>query len=283
MHRLVEHYGLVPAQVAGHSVGELLAAHVAGVVALEDALKLVAVRGRLAQSLPSATAVAVRADEQRVRAALANRRSEAAVAAVNAPGQTVVSGTRDAVLDLAVRWRGEGLHVTPLASCHALHSPLAEPILDALAATAAEIVYRQPRIPVISTTGGPEAASTDIATPGHWVSHARAAVRFLDGVRALHDAGATTMLEIGPSPVLTPLARRTLGPGSHHLIALQRPGRPETESFLAGLAAAHVAGATVAWRAHHASSRSGEDTVPTYPFQSSAYWHVRPPSGGGVK
>nr|WP_225320898.1 acyltransferase domain-containing protein [Streptomyces luteolifulvus] len=266
--RLLESVGLKPDFVAGHSIGELAAAHVAGVLTLVDAARLVVARGRLMQALPAGGAMAsVRADEAEVRAALIEG---VEIAAVNGPRSVVISGTEDGVTETIDKLHGH--KVTRLRVSHAFHSPLMEPMLADLAEVASQLHYNSPLIPVISTLTG-QPVTDDLCDPQYWVRQVREPVRFADAVTALTDQGATTFLELGPDTVLAAMAEDTL-PADTHVIATQRRDRHEAHTLLTALGALHTRGTDVDFTALHPGRHI--DDLPTYPFQRDHYWLTTP-------
>jgi amino acid adenylation domain-containing protein len=266
--RLWRSWGVEPAAVLGHSVGEYVAACVAGVFDLPDALRLVAARGRLMQSLPAGGAMlSVAAPE----AELTDLGVD--VAAVNAPGRTVLSGPGEAIRRAARLLEARGLRSKPLRVSHAFHSRLMDPILSEFQSLAAGITYRPPRIPLISNLNGKR---TDVAYAGYWVRQLREPVRFADGVQALKAEGCDLFLEIGPKPVLISLGRDCLPDEDGAVwVASLHPPRDEREQMLAGLGRLYEAGVDADWRGFHRFHRGRRGrrvALPTYPFQRERYW-----------
>ncbi|MGW6396502.1 SDR family NAD(P)-dependent oxidoreductase, partial [Streptomyces sp. NPDC055103] len=269
--RLLERDGFVPDAVAGHSIGELAAAHAAGVLSLEDAAALVAARGRLMQSArPGGAMVAIQATEAELVPDLAEYAGRLALAAVNGPDSVVVSGDADAAGELATRWAGRGRKTRALRVSHAFHSPHMDGVLDEFRRVAASLTYHAPRIPVVSTVTGAVATADELSSPAYWAEQIRQAVRFHDAVRTLEDDGTTVFVEVGPDAVLTALATGSFTSGDSTALALLRAGRPETDTYTAGLARAHVVGA----RGDLAALYPGAARVdlPTYAFRREHYW-----------
>ncbi|HEV2638275.1 MAG TPA: SDR family NAD(P)-dependent oxidoreductase [Actinocrinis sp.] len=272
LYRLLGSWELYPDVLIGHSVGEISAAHVAGVLSPADAATLVCARGRLMQALPVGGAMtAVQAAEADVLPLLTPGVS---LAAVNGPKATVLSGAADEVAALADRLAAAGSKTKALTVSHAFHSALMEPMLDEFRAVLATLTWRPARLPVMSNVTG-TLAGPELSTPDYWVRHVRAAVRFADCVtNALALAPATTFLELGPDGVLTALAqdsaRECAQGAAAGFAATVRAGRPEPETLLAGLAAAWTRGAPVGWLRLLPAGRPVE--LPTYPFQRRTYW-----------
>ncbi|MFC8147836.1 beta-ketoacyl synthase N-terminal-like domain-containing protein, partial [Streptomyces paradoxus] len=269
--RLAEHHGLTPDFLLGHSIGEVTAAHLAGVLDLPDACVLVAERGRLMQAAREGGAMAaVEAGEDAVRAALAPYGHRVAVAGVNGPRSTVISGGADAVDELTARFKKEGARVKRLPVSHAFHSPHMDEILDEFRAIAADLTFHEPRIPIVSNVTGELATAEDLASPDYWARHIREAVRFLDGVRLLEAAGVTEWLELGPDGVLSALVAESLEQASGAVTPALRRGRTEPEVFAAALGQLAARGADVRWDTVFPGAQ-GTD-LPFYAFQRQRHW-----------
>ncbi|MCJ0875864.1 acyltransferase domain-containing protein, partial [Streptomyces sp. AP-93] len=288
--RLAESWGLRPDGLLGHSIGELAAAHVAGVLSLADACTLVAARGRLMQALPTGGAMlSVLATEEQVAAELMRREHQVAIAAVNGPASTVISGDADTVAELDSLFTAQGFKTRRLRVSHAFHSPHMDPMLNEFRTIVAELSFQEPQIEVTSNVTGRTATAEELTSPDYWVRHVREAVRFHDGLTALADTGFTTFLELGPDAVLTALAQSSLdsrpGPVTTSAPTLRR-GRPEAETFTVAVAEAHVRGADVDWSAVYAGSGARRVELPTYPFQRQRFWMEAPdtaPAAGSVE
>ncbi|MCP2258873.1 Acyl transferase domain-containing protein [Streptoalloteichus tenebrarius] len=278
--RLLDHWGVRPDLVAGHSIGELAAAHVAGVLSLADACLLVAARGRLMQALPEGGAmVSVQASEVEVAPRLAGLESRVGIAAVNSPTSLVISGDEGTVLELAAEWAEAGRRTRRLVVSHAFHSPLMDPMLDEFREVAARITFAAPRIPLVSTLTGELVTGEELASPDYWVRHVRRTVRFADGVRSLTAGGASAVVEVGPGSALATLVQQCTVDSPVVLTPTLRSGRPETESVLTALARLHVEGVTVGWPAFFTGTGAEAVDLPTYAFQRRHYWPDTTPTG----
>jgi polyene macrolide polyketide synthase len=275
--------GLEPDLLAGHSIGEIAAAHISGVLDLPDAAKLVAARGRLMGALPAGGAMAaIEATEAEVAESIEGKEDELAIAAVNGPSSTVISGAEGAVEAVRAEWEESGRKTKRLAVSHAFHSPLIESMLEDFAKVAEGLEYHEPRIPIVSNLTGELLTPEQATDPAYWVRHAREPVRFADAVATLAAQGASTYLELGPDPVLCAIARECLGDDEQAaFVSTLRKGRPEAGALTAAIAHAHAAGARVDWGAFFAGTGAGRVPLPTYPFQRERYWLDSPQGGAG--
>ncbi|WP_413116534.1 type I polyketide synthase [Streptomyces sp. CY1] len=268
LYRLVASWGVAPDFVVGHSVGELVAAHVAGVFSLEDACALVAARGRLMQALPEGGAmVSLQAAEAEVLPHLAGYEDRVSVAAVNGPAATVISGEESAVLAVA---EAVGVKSKRLSVSHAFHSPLMEGMLAEFAEAAGRIGYSAPRLAIVSNVTG-ELAGEEVCSPEYWVRHVRQAVRFGDGIRFLERQGVTRYVEIGPAGVLSAMGRDCVSEAAA-FIPLLRKDRDEVEALSSGVAQVHAHGGDVDWERVFAGRGARRVELPTYAFQRQRYW-----------
>ncbi|NJP45313.1 type I polyketide synthase [Actinacidiphila epipremni] len=275
LNRLLESLGLRPDLLAGHSIGEVAAAHAAGTLTLPDAVTLVAARGRLMQELPAGGAmVSVKAAPEEVAEVLAGHDDPAApagIAALNGPEAVVVAGAEPTVLAVAQELAARGRRTRRLRVSHAFHSALMDPMLDAFGEVVAGLELRAPALPVVSTLTGAPVDPAHFTTPGYWVDHARHAVRFADAVSALHGLGATTFVELGPDGALSGLVRACLRDGAAAALPTLRGDRYEPGVLAAALAQAHVRGVPVDLAALHGPG-ARRVPLPTYAFQRARHW-----------
>ena len=268
-------WGVEPSLVLGHSVGEYVAACVAGVFDLEDALRLIAERGRLMQTMPTGAMAAVFADETRVSRAVEPYARTVALAAVNGPASTVISGAASDVDAIRARLKAAGIDSTPLAVSHAFHSPLVEPILDEFEQAAALVAGREPRITFISNLTGSPARGRDLSA-AYWRRHARQPVRFADSIRAANALGYQVFVEVGPSPVLLGLAARCLPDAEVKWLPSLRRGQADWPVMLQTLAALYLAGVQIDWDGFDRGYGRRRLVLPSYPFQRRRYWFHEP-------
>ncbi len=269
--RLLESWGVRPDFVMGHSIGELSAAHVAGVLSLENAAVLVAARGRFMQALPAGGAmIAIQATEEEVRPLLV---PEVGVAAVNAPASVVISGAQEAVAAVAEQLRADGRRVRRLAVSHAFHSPLMDAMIDEFGTVASGLAIDKPTIPIVSNVTG-QLAGDDFASAAYWKRHIREAVRFADSIRFAHSAGASRFLEVGPSSGLTASIEESLPDAPVTTMSALRKDRPEPATLIDAVAQGFVTGMDVNWRAALGSAgfKANFVELPTYAFERRRFW-----------
>ncbi|MFS7880254.1 type I polyketide synthase, partial [Streptomyces asiaticus] len=285
LYRLLEHWGVTPDVLIGHSIGEIAAAHVAGVFSLEDACTLVAARGRLMQALPEGGAmVAIEVSEEEIAGSLAGREAEVSIAAVNGPTAVVISGDEGAVLEIAAQWSEQGRKTSRLRVSHAFHSPRMDAMLDDFRRVVRGLSFQSPTLALVSNVTGEPVGADDVCSPEYWVRHVREAVRFADGVRSLAAQGVTAYIEVGPDGVLSAMARDCLAgetASAPAVVPVLRKGRPDAQALMAGLTEAHVHGVTVDWERVFAGRGARTVELPTYPFQRRLYWLEGTNAGSG--
>lgn len=274
-------WGITPLTVIGHSIGEYVGACLAGVMSLDQMLKLVAARGRLMQALPSGGAMAaIAADEATVASVAAPFGDTVSIAAVNAPDQTVISGQAADVRAVAERFAAQGVRVRPLTVSHAFHSALLDPMLDGFEREVAQVSLFAPGLRVISNVTGQIADAAQMTSPSYWRRHARHAVRFADGMRTVASLRPDVCLEVGPHPSLLSAVEHAFSGGSTALIATLRKGRDDWEHLLEAAGTLWLRGGALDWRAVYAAARPRRIPLPTYPWQRARYWfHVKPNAG----
>ncbi|MET9701204.1 type I polyketide synthase [Streptomyces sp. NPDC006529] len=272
LYRLVESWGLRPDFLSGHSIGEIAAAHVAGVLSLGDACALVAARGRLMQALPSGgVMVAIEASEDEVLPLLTEG---IGIAAVNGPASVVVSGDEGAAEAVAGAFAARGRKTKRLTVSHAFHSPHMDGMLGDFRKVVEELTFAAPRIPIVSNLTG-ALVSDEMGSADFWVRHVREAVRFADGIGALEAAGVTTYVELGPDGVLSALGQDCTTDAASAFLPALRAGRPAAETLATALAQIFTRGVPLDWQAYSAAATTGAAQwldLPTYAFQSVRHW-----------
>jgi acyl transferase domain-containing protein/NADPH:quinone reductase-like Zn-dependent oxidoreductase/NAD(P)-dependent dehydrogenase (short-subunit alcohol dehydrogenase family)/acyl carrier protein len=266
-------WGIRPHAVLGHSVGEYVAACVAGAISLEDAIKLIVERARLMQALPAGGMMAaVFADETKVAGAAARYPEQVSIAAINGPDHTVISGASEPVLALLQGFAAEGISARRLAVSHAFHSPLMNPMLDEFEQMVAGLRFAPLRIPLISNVTG------RMLEPGHTLEatycrrHVRETVRFSAGIAALAEQGFQIFLELGPGPTLLGMGRKCMPEMAGHWLASLRKGQDEWQVLLKSLAQLYTAGADIDWSGFDRDYQRHRVPLPTYPFERERYW-----------
>ncbi|WP_394814039.1 type I polyketide synthase [Streptomyces litchfieldiae] len=279
LYRLLTHHGVTPDYLIGHSIGELTAAHLAGVLSLEDAATLVTARARLMQAAtPGGAMIAIQAPEADVAAAIEGLADKLSIAAVNSPTSTVIAGDTEAAEEIAARFKDAGHRTRKLTVSHAFHSPHMDPVLEEFRAVAATLTYHPATIPVVSNVTGALATDDQLTSPDYWTDHIRGAVRYHHGITTLDDLGTSVYLELGPQETLTALTRECLGEASFAAVPTLRRGRPEPLALTAALGQLHVHGVSPDWRRVFAGLGGRRVDLPTYAFDEQRFWY-RVPAG----
>ncbi|MEM9506113.1 MAG: alpha/beta fold hydrolase [Cyanobacteria bacterium P01_E01_bin.35] len=279
-------WGVEPTALVGHSVGEYVAATVAGVFNLADALKLVATRGKLMQSLShEGDMFAVFSDEATVKSGIAPFGEQIAIAAINSQQSIVISGATAAVQEVVSKFEAQGIKSKQLKVSHAFHSPLMKPILAEFRTVAESISYQPPQIKLISNVTG-KVATEAIATPDYWVNHVVAPVRFADGMTSLQAEQCNIFLEVGSKPILLGMGRSIFPPNGAADIAWLpslRPRKQDWQQVLASLSYLYVKGVEINWHQVTLDPECHKIALPTYPFQRQSYWLTREATSNSSK
>lgn len=264
-------WGVVPDAVMGHSLGEYVAACVAGVFSLEEGMTMVAERARLMQGVRTEGAmISVAASERVLAEKIASKYPDVSIAAVNGPKRCVVSGAKATVEALATELATAGLQSTTLKVSHAFHSPLMAEILEDFLKVAANVHYRAPQIPLLSNVTG--TVSAEVTSPAYWVRHVMEPVRYLDAIMELQRLGIGVFLEVGPEPVLLSLAGHLVSAETSLLPSLKK-GIADVERMLRTAGELWTKGVNIDWHSYYAGKRvSLCPSLPTYPFQRKRYW-----------
>lgn len=276
MARLWLSWGIRPTVLIGHSIGEVVAATIAGLFSLADAAKLVAARGRLMGSVRAPggmISVPLAAEDL---ADLVEAYPDVAVAAINAPGRTVLSGGADALTEITGTLAARETEAKRLTVSHAFHSPLMAEVVDEFRAEIADIEFRQPEVTLVSTVTGQVARWRDLADVDYWVRQIVAPVDFLGAMRAARKRGKHVFIEVGPGSTLTSLAKRCVNAADHSWLTSLRRSDVDAESLPAAVAKAYTAGLSVSWPDFHAGAHHRKIDLPTYPFERKTYWLSTP-------
>ncbi len=270
--QLWQSWGIKPDVVMGHSVGEYVAATIAGVFSLEDGLKLIAHRGRLMQQLPpTGEMVAVMASLEKVNQLIAPYKQKVAIAAINGLQSIVISGAAEAIGTVKEILESEGIKTKQLQVSHAFHSPLMEPMMGSFETVANQITYNQPRMTLISNVTG-TTADDSITTANYWVNHVRQPVKFAQSMETLHQEGYEVFLEIGPKPILLGMGRECLMGTKKLWLPSLRFGKSDWQQMLQSLGQLYVQGVKVDWLGFDKGYSCQKVVLPTYPWQRKSYW-----------
>ena len=273
--RLWMRWGIQPEALIGHSLGEFVAACLSGVFSVDDALRLVAERGRLMQAMPRGSMIVLALSEADARSLIG---PDLSIAAVNGPAQCVISGPDAAVSALEAVLEARGIERTRLQTSHAFHSAMMDGALDRFRAEASAVRYSEPRIPYVSNVTGTWATAADAMSPDYWARHLRATVRFDDGISVVLQDPERALLEVGPGQALSGLARRAARDKAVTVIASMRrhdDSQADEAALLSALGRLWAAGAAVDWNAVHAGEQRHRVRLPTYPFEREHYSLIR--------
>jgi malonyl CoA-acyl carrier protein transacylase len=272
LYQLWKSWGIQPNIVMGHSVGEYVAACVAGIFSLEEALKLIADRGKLMQQLPSGgEMVSVMATEEKIKSIIADYSDKVAIAAINSPQSIVISGNSQEIKAIVEALTKQAIKTKQLKVSHAFHSPLMTPMLKEFEQLANSITYNQPQIPIISNVTG-KVADENIATAQYWVNHIIQPVQFAKSIETLHKLEYEIFVEIGPKPILLGMGRECNPENTGLWLPSMRPGMNEWQQLISSLASLYTAGITIDWSGVHRDNPGKKVTLPNYPFQRERYW-----------
>jgi len=272
LYELWESWGIQPSVVLGHSIGEYVAACVAGVFNLEDGLRLVAARGRLMQALPEGSMAAVFAEEERVAEVIRPYQDRVSIAALNAPKSIVISGEKVAAKEVIEILKQEGVEAKPLTVFHPFHSPSMYPMVDEFKRLASQIKYSKPQIPVISNITGKPIDGAETDWPDYWARHIRNPVRFYESMKTLEEKGYEVFLEVGSSPILSGLGRQCLPNRKGLWLTSLRRGQSDWKQLLATLAKLYINGMEIDWLGFDKPYHRQKVAIPTYPFQRRRFW-----------
>ncbi|MGA8528327.1 MAG: beta-ketoacyl synthase N-terminal-like domain-containing protein [Acidobacteriaceae bacterium] len=266
-------WGIEPSLVLGHSLGEYVAATVAGLLTLEDGLRLVQARAELMDRLTVRGGMrAVAADAEQVRAALAGWENEVAIAAINGPASVVISGAEKGLAAVTEKLEVTGVRVRALEVSHAFHSPLLEPMLDEFEARASKVSYGKPRVRIVSNLTGRVAAVGEMGSARYWREHMRQTVQFHAGLQTAVAAGCATFIEIGPQPHLRAIAAKTDAGLADRIRASMTRNGCAYRQMCESLAQLYVEGQAVNWTGFDRGWRRSRVALPTYPFERERYW-----------
>ncbi|MFB2983432.1 beta-ketoacyl synthase N-terminal-like domain-containing protein [Microseira sp. BLCC-F43] len=264
-------WGVHPQALIGHSIGEYVAATIAGVFTLEEALKLVAIRGQLMQQLPTGKMLSISLSESEVKPLLGD---ELAIAAINSDRLCVVSGAEHAIARLQDRLTSQNINCRQLHTSHAFHSAMMNPILETFAEEVKKVNLKSPKIPFISNVTGTWITAAEAVDPNYWGQHLRQTVRFAAGIAELLKQPERILLEIGPGRTLSTFAKQHQSQGQIVLTSMRHPQDLQSDlAFLLNtLGRLWLAGVQIDWSAFYAKERRYRVPLPTYPFERQRYW-----------
>ena len=272
LYQLWKSWGIKPDVVMGHSVGEYVAATVAGVFSLEDGLKLIAHRGKLMQELPAGgEMVAVMASETKITPMIEPHTEKVSLAAINGLESVVISGEAKTLEKIISQLQSEGIKTKKLKVSHAFHSPLMEPILEEFQAIAKKITYHLPQISLISNLTGSR-ADENITKAEYWVEHIRQAVRFAQSIETIEKLGYEVFLEIGPKPILLGMGKQCSSKDIGVWLPSLREGIDDWQQMIFSLAQLYLQGVKIDWQGFERHYTREKVVLPTYPFQKKRYW-----------
>ncbi|MEU1689500.1 SDR family NAD(P)-dependent oxidoreductase [Micromonospora sp. NPDC005707] len=269
MVRLLDSFGVRPDFLIGHSIGELTATHIAGVLNLDDAARLVATRARLMHAMPPGAMLAVTAPLDRIQPLL-DAYPDVSLAGHNSPTSLVLAGNPDDIESIASHLAADGVRARKLHVAHAFHSAHTDPILDDFREAAAQVTYRPAALPIVSNLTGQLATDEQLSDPDYWTRHIRETVSYAAGTETLHSLGVTHYIEVGPDATLSTLTQETLTDAT--AIPTQQRGHDGTTTLLTALATAHTSGIDVDWTPLLPATPTPPVPLPTYPFQHRRYW-----------
>jgi len=270
--QLWQSWGIKPDIVMGHSVGEYVAATVAGVFSLDDGLKLIAARARLMQALPQdGEMVSLLASEAKALTAIQPYAQDISLAAINGPESVVISGKRDVIKTVVAALQAEGIKTKKLTVSHGFHSPLMEPIRADFAKIARQVSFASPRITFVSNVTG-QVATDEVTTPEYWCNHICQPVRFAAGMESMDQQGADVFLEVGAQPTLLAMGRYCLPEHQGAWLPSLRPQQDDWQQLLSSLAELYVKGIDIDWIGFDRNYNRHRQVLPTYPFQRQSYW-----------
>ncbi len=266
-------WGVQPGAVMGHSVGEIVASTVAGMMSLDDGLMIMRERGRLMESLPpNGMMASLLAGEEQVARVLQPYRDRVAIAAINGPESTVISGERTAVLETLRHLEAQGIKTKPLKISNSFHSPLVEPVLEEFEKSAARATYRAPQVAQFSSMRLEWVDEKHLLDAAYWRFNLRNTVRFSEAMKALYDQGYRVFLEIGPTPILVSMGSQCVPQGQGVWLPSLRPDRDDWEQVLEDLATLYVKGVNIDWKEFDREHGRRKVMLPTYPWKRKSYW-----------